>query len=287
MSDASPPHLFLPSKDRSYWRKDPKSELPLLYLAWGHRDFLRDPIPVSSHEGWVCILVEKGWPTLQVKDTTVPMAPNSLALIGPRCPSGWKAQDAGECKIFVWVWRDMQSQKTLAIKDDDYAKWRLSPQLSLEFIENHQACRREILRLDEISAFYFKGYQQIFEAQILRALAGAAKEDTPREISKLALEWMSQHLNSKEPVSRLCDYLDLSPSTLQRMFKKEFGDSPLVYFHQMKMEAAESMLNRGALSIKEIAFSLGYDHFNDFSRAFRKYSSLTPSDFRKEKSESP
>jgi len=281
MPDASRPHLFLPAKDRSYWRADPASDLPLQYLAWGHRDFLRDPIPVASHEGWVCMLVEKGWPTLLVKDEAVPMPPNSLVLIGPRCSSGWKPQDADECKIYVWMWREIVSHEIRCIKENDYAKWRLSEKLSAEFVDNHQSCRREIQRLDEISKHYLLGYQQIFEANILRALSGYSNDDAVQGTAKLAVEWMSQHLNSKEPISRLCDYLDTSQSTLHRLYKKQFGVSPLDFFHQMRMSEAELMLNRGTFSIKEIAFKLGYDHFNDFSRAFRKHSGGTPSCFIK------
>ena len=281
MPDTIRPYLFLPSRDRSYWRKDTSADCPLLYLGWGQRDFFQDPIPVSAHEGWVGFLVERGWPTLVLKDMTMPMAPNSFVLIGPQCLSGWKAHDAGGCKISVWVWEKLLNRQAIAIGDDDYAKWRLDSQLSAEFVENHQSCRREVLRLDEASKSFLAGYQQIFEANILRAASRLLLANVSREFSELVREWMSQHLDSKEPVSRLCDYLDLSPSTLQRLFRKELGVSPLTYFHRLKMEQAESLLSGGVSSIKEIAFQLGYDHFNDFSRAFKKHCGRTPSGFRK------
>ncbi len=282
MPNYSLPYLFLPAKDRSYWRKDPGCDLPLLYLAWGHRNFFKDPIPVTSHEGWVFMLVEKGWPTLWVKEESVPMAPNSIVLIGPSCSYGWKPQDAGECKIFVWMWRDISNPiLNNTIKEDGYATNRLDAKSIFEFIDIHRLCRQEIQRLGDVSKFYFLGCQQIFETNLIRTLLSCANDDAALKKIEVAVEWMSHHLDSREPISRLCDYLDVSQSTLHRLYSRQFNESPMSFFNRMRMNEAAVILKNVSVSIKAVAFQLGYEHFNDFSRAFKKHSGFSPSDFRK------
>ena len=96
MPPAERRHLYLPARDRSFWTGEGET-LPLLYLAWGARDFHRQPIPASRHEGWVCVLIEEGAPTMVVRKQAMRMPAGTLALIGPDCPFGWKGAASGSC----------------------------------------------------------------------------------------------------------------------------------------------------------------------------------------------
>ena len=104
MPPAERRHLYLPARDRSFWTAEGEA-LPLLYLAWGARDFHRQPIPASRHEGWVCVLIEEGAPTMVVRRQAVRMPAGTLALIGPDCPFGWKGAASGQTKFRMWMWR--------------------------------------------------------------------------------------------------------------------------------------------------------------------------------------
>lgn len=118
----------------------------------------------------------------------------------------------------------------------------------------------------------------IFEATLKRMIqVGVAPPKQATGLSEQAQSWMCAHLDSKEPIARLCDYLNLSQSTLYRMFTVEVGMNPSVRFQQLRMQKAKDLLARSRLSIKEIAFQLGYEHFNDFSRAYRKHFGHCPS----------
>jgi AraC-like DNA-binding protein len=72
-------------------------------------------------------------------------------------------------------------------------------------------------------------------------------------------------------VARLCDYLNVSQSTLYRVFSEAEGTSPLAWFHRARMEEARTRLANGTVSVKEVAHALGYDHASDLSRAYRRY----------------
>jgi len=54
------------------------------------------------------------------------------------------------------------------------------------------------------------------------------------------------------------------------------GESPAGYFRRLKMNEAEKLLRSGAMSVKEVAYRLGYRHPGDFGRAFKSFSGFTP-----------
>jgi AraC family transcriptional regulator of arabinose operon len=277
MPEAESIRLYLPERDRSFWKNDAKNEVPLLYLAWGTRDFARQPIPASCHEGWVCVLVEDGCPTMNVRNQQIRVPAGTMALIGPECPFGWKGSPSGPAKFRLWMWRtlDLGNLGSLA---SNYVVSRLGRNERESFLLLHELCRQEVINTSGAENAYFKGCQAIFEVTLRRVLADDPQgREQSRKIADLAKRWMREHLDSAEPVARLCDYLNLSQSTLYRLFKIEIGVNPAAYFHQLRMEAAKAMVKAGEMSVKEIAFQLGYSHFNDLSRAYRRYFGRSPS----------
>jgi len=73
----------------------------------------------------------------------------------------------------------------------------------------------------------------------------------------------------------------MSPRTFQRRFKKATGDSPLVYLQRFRVEMSKRMIEKGNRSIEEIAFQIGYENSSSFRKVFKKYSGLSPAEYRK------
>ena len=71
-----------------------------------------------------------------------------------------------------------------------------------------------------------------------------------------------------------------SVRTLQRELAKS-GLSYLDLLTQARFETASRLLKERNLQIQEIAYKLGYDDASHFSRAFRRGSGMSPSEFRK------
>ena len=49
---------------------------------------------------------------------------------------------------------------------------------------------------------------------------------------------------------------------------------------RLRMERAKELLRGSKLSVKEIAHELGYSRQHDLTRAFRKYSGTSPSEWK-------
>lgn len=81
-------------------------------------------------------------------------------------------------------------------------------------------------------------------------------------------------------MSELAKELGTCKSLLNRQFRAETGLSPLQYHIHAKMREAKRLLTYTNLTIKEIAYRVGYANQLYFSNAFRKSNDMSPREFR-------
>lgn len=75
-------------------------------------------------------------------------------------------------------------------------------------------------------------------------------------------------------------YANMSPSYFSKWFKRESGKSFVNYMTDAKLEYAQLMLTESNMSIIQIARDLAYNGANYFSKAFKKKTGLTPTEYR-------
>jgi len=84
------------------------------------------------------------------------------------------------------------------------------------------------------------------------------------------------HVYSNLTIEDLAKLNQMSLSTFKRAFKKEFKVTPLNYITNKRMEKAERLLTVSELTISEIAYELGYNDPQYFTRIFKKNTGVTP-----------
>jgi transcriptional regulator GlxA family with amidase domain len=75
--------------------------------------------------------------------------------------------------------------------------------------------------------------------------------------------------------------MNVSTRTLVRKFKQRVAQTPSYYIQQVRTDHAKYLLESTQLAISTIASRSGYSDEDAFRRAFRKQSSLTPTDYRR------
>ncbi|MBA9026125.1 AraC family transcriptional regulator [Peribacillus huizhouensis] len=98
---------------------------------------------------------------------------------------------------------------------------------------------------------------------------------------KKAVEYIHLHLENPLTLHDLAATLHVNPSHLSRKFKAETTMNIIDYINQKRVEEAKLYLQRGNVSITEIAFMVGFNDLNYFSRVFKKMTSFTPSQYMK------
>ncbi|MGS0524243.1 hybrid sensor histidine kinase/response regulator transcription factor [Zobellia nedashkovskayae] len=93
-------------------------------------------------------------------------------------------------------------------------------------------------------------------------------------------EVIEAHLeNSEFSIDFLCDKLAIGRSQLYRKIQALTGKTIIEYINTYKLSKAMPMLQDGSLSIKEIAFKVGYNDNRYFSRIFKKEFGHPPSHY--------
>ena len=76
----------------------------------------------------------------------------------------------------------------------------------------------------------------------------------------------------------------LNKNYISKQFKNEFGFSIYEYLLKIRMEKASELVGNPGIKIQTIAETLGYKDNNYFSRAFKTYYGLSPSEYREKMS---
>ena len=91
---------------------------------------------------------------------------------------------------------------------------------------------------------------------------------------------MSEHVAEPLRVSMLARLAGLSPDYFAQLFKVQTGCSPREYLHLLRIHRACRLLETTSLGIKQIANQLGYQDPFHFSRKFKGFQGLSPTEYR-------
>lgn len=102
--------------------------------------------------------------------------------------------------------------------------------------------------------------------------------DIVREFNYL----VETHFKTKHTVSEYADLLNKSPKTLSNSFSKQKQKSPLQIIQGRILLEARRLLAYSGMAIKEIAYEIGFDSVQTFSRFFKNKEGVSPLEYRKQ-----
>lgn len=100
-------------------------------------------------------------------------------------------------------------------------------------------------------------------------------------------EFLDDYFNSEKAlmdglptVQLLSEHLNMSPSYLSDMLRSLTGQNAQHHIHNHLIEKAKVKLSVTELSISEIAYELGFEHLQSFSKLFKSKTNFSPTEFR-------
>jgi AraC-like DNA-binding protein len=105
-----------------------------------------------------------------------------------------------------------------------------------------------------------------------------------QKLEDLLEEYFTQDtsLNQGLPtVAYLAEHLNLSPSYLSDMLRALIGQNAQQYIHGKLIEKAKEKLSTTNLSVSEVAYELGFEHPQSFSKLFKTKTTISPLEFRR------
>lgn len=144
----------------------------------------------------------------------------------------------------------------------------------------------------QISDFYLQKLDlcsnnaQIIECrnQAVRTLTDAVREkQTKKKVSgyvEQCCDYIGKHYREKIYLNDLAEKMGITPTYLSRLFSQEMGVPLQEYIVQVRIERAKNLLAYSEAPISEIGDYVNFPSQSYFGRVFRKYTGLTPRQYR-------
>ncbi|RUS47497.1 response regulator [Cohnella sp. AR92] len=165
--------------------------------------------------------------------------------------------------LFGWLMDLFQKARGLGWKGED---WLRNPILLWEQLERYNT---------------LESLQSKTEALLLQ-LSREVKEQTgsQNQILKEADAYMRKRFNCNLSLTTVASEVHVTPVWLSKLFKKEMNRTFLEHLTDIRIEKAKEMLGDVKYRVYHISQEVGYRDPVHFAKIFRKYTGLSPMDFR-------
>ncbi|NLM76027.1 MAG: response regulator [Clostridiaceae bacterium] len=101
-----------------------------------------------------------------------------------------------------------------------------------------------------------------------------------RNIAFKVRDYIEKHYASKILLDDIAFKFGISKQHLMKTFKMQFGVSPYAYFMELKIRKAKLLLIEDRMKVSEIVEALAFTDESHFSKMFKKYTGMTPREFK-------
>lgn len=125
----------------------------------------------------------------------------------------------------------------------------------------------QMLRLDN-SHFHSKPtthMQQTYENELLNDI----------------LLYIDDNIYEKISVSTLCDHFCISTSMLHSLFRKNMNNTAKNYINELKLSKSKELIRNSTHTLSEISEMLGFSSIHYFSKKFKLYFNISPTEYSK------
>jgi len=96
----------------------------------------------------------------------------------------------------------------------------------------------------------------------------------------LSTKFIKENIKKRITVDEIASYVNMGYEKFRKLFTAHYGVSPGTYIIHLRIQSAQKLLSEKDLTIKEIAFKLGYSDSYSFSKQFKKVTGVSPMTFR-------
>lgn len=155
-------------------------------------------------------------------------------------------------------------EKTLPYKSDDLEDLKHAYVLNIIKINNKDELRIQFLSyLSEVSS-----------------LVQNQRKNDIDGIIPTVLEYLNNNYGSDISLNDVAKSVNLSYHYFSKIFKDEIGKSFTDYLTELRLEKSMKLLANPNISVKEICQKIGYNDPNYYSKAFKKLTGMTPTEYR-------
>ncbi|MCC5929182.1 MAG: AraC family transcriptional regulator [Cyclobacteriaceae bacterium] len=251
------------------------------YFPKARNHYRRRPNGCSQYILIYCI---EGYGTIKVNKNQYKLTPNSFFIIEAEKPHYYYAREKDPWSIY-WVHFSGEFSELLYKK---FLTLNSGNQVSLPFESNRISEFEYIIDLlnkglsKEIFEYACMLLYQIIGSFIYFSLRSTDKFSSMNDDLVNAIKaYLKENITEKITISKITEEFNKSNSTVFSIFKQKTGYSIIHYFNLLKIQYACELISFTSMPIKEISYKLNFQDPLYFSRLFKKYMGISPSEYRK------
>ena len=112
----------------------------------------------------------------------------------------------------------------------------------------------------------------------------AVNNDLLQKLEEAMDHYFSNHISLNQglpTVGYLAEQVNLTPSYLSDMLRSLIGQNAQQFIHDKLIEKAKENLSTTKLTVQEVAYALGFEHAQSFSKLFKTKTNFSPLEFRR------
>jgi YesN/AraC family two-component response regulator len=94
-------------------------------------------------------------------------------------------------------------------------------------------------------------------------------------------DYITKHYMDHLSLSDLAEQFYVEPSYLSRKFSQTYNETITAFITRCRMNRAKELMQDESNKLEVISFDVGYDDYNYFSRVFRRFEGISPTEYRK------
>jgi len=213
---------------------------------------------------------------IEVEEGTVVKRSGWLLLIHPDFL--WNAQLAKKIKKYEYFDYSVHEALFLSEKEETTVV-SIMQNIQQEYQSNIDKFSQDVIiaQVELLLTYAERFYQRQF---ITRKITSHKILDRLEQILTEYFESDSLLKKGLPTVQYIAEALNVSPNYLSSMLRAWTGQSTQQHIHDKLIEKAKEKLSVTDLSVSEIAYELGFEHSQSFSKLFKTKTNLSPLEFR-------
>lgn len=163
-------------------------------------------------------------------------------------------------------------------------------QIVYAFLAQKQLKANSLFSDEEFIALQNNAVQSLYDmikwqnSLIGQAIDAAEENEINKTVIQKAVDFINLHYCENITRKEVAASTFLTPEYLAKLFKKEMGITVKDYINSRRIEKAKTLLLQKQSKVSEVAVQVGLDNFSYFSTIFKKFTGMTPIEFKNSKS---
>ena len=178
-----------------------------------------------------------------------------------------------------------QCSKSIArlLLDEEYPRFgRVDDDVMKELSALHSALQEELGSSNQYREARTSALTTLLASRLFEMSAAEVSLQTDQSYSTIAkaMSFIEAHLANPITLEEVASASGYSRTYFSRLFKEIVGINFKDYLERERVERASSLLENEKMSITEISYSVGFNSFSSFWRAFKKLKGVSPREWR-------